>query len=205
MRLQERFTHQCLTFINDPQLIGNLWTEIHEKYAEKGRHYHNLQHLQALFSELDAVKDRISDFSTITFSVFYHDVIYEATSKANEEKSAELAVLRLQKLNIHQDIINKVSEQIIATKSHLRSGDQDTNYLLDADLSVLGKDRETYLDYTRKIRKEYAVYPDFLYRPGRKKVLQHFSKLESIFKTDEFREKYENQARENIKWEIQNL
>jgi len=205
MNLQERFTHQGLKFINNPQLIGSFWAEIHKKYTERGRHYHNLQHLEQMFSELDAVEDHIADFSTVTFSVFYHDVIYDAASKANEEKSAERAVMRLKTLNISQDIINKVSEQIIATKAHLRSADHDINYLLDADLSVLGKDRETYLDYTRKIRKEYSVYPDFLYKPGRKKVLQHFLEQESIFKTDEFREKYEGAARENISREIGSL
>jgi predicted metal-dependent HD superfamily phosphohydrolase len=205
MNLQERFTRQCLKFTNDPELTGSFWTEIYKKYTEKGRHYHNLRHLENMFAELDAVKDHIADFSAVAFSVFYHDVIYDATSKANEEKSAALAVSRLQKLNIHQDVIHKVSEQIIATKAHQQSHDSDTNYLLDADLSVLGKDRETYLEYTRQIRKEYAVYPDFLYRPGRKKVLQHFSELESIFKTDEFRKKYEGAARENISWEIGNL
>jgi predicted metal-dependent HD superfamily phosphohydrolase len=40
---------------------------------------------------------------------------------------------------------------------------------LDADLSILGKDLDTYLAYTKMIRKEYSIYPDFLYKPGRKK------------------------------------
>ncbi|KAA0128610.1 hypothetical protein FY557_08530 [Chryseobacterium sp. SN22] len=205
MNLQERFTRQCLKFTNDPELIGSLWAEIDKKYTAKGRQYHNLLHLENMFSELDAVKNYIADFSIVTFSVFYHDVIYDATSKNNEEKSAEFAASRLERMNIGQEMIKKVSEQIIATKAHHQSDDPNTNYLLDADLSVLGKDRETYMDYTRKIRKEYSIYPDFLYKPGRKKVLQHFLELESIFKTNEFRNAYEGQARGNLKWEIENL
>lgn len=205
MNLPERFDHHGLKFINERQLIQNFWAEIDEKYTGKGRHYHNLQHLENMFSELDAVKNYISDFSIITFSVFYHDVIYDATSKANEEKSAAFAASRLERMNIDQEMIKKVSEQIIATKAHHFADDPDTNYLLDADLSVLGKDRATYMDYTRKIRKEYSIYPDFLYKPGRKKVLQHFLELASIFKTDEFRDKYEDRAKENIKWEIESL
>lgn len=77
-----------------------------------------------------------------------------------------------------------------------------TNYLLDVDLSVLGKDTQTYLGYTKQIRKEYSIYPDFLYNLGRKKVLQHFLELENIFKTEDFRDKYESQARKNIEFEI---
>lgn len=195
----------CLQFADDHTAIDSLWAELDQRYAEKSRHYHNLNHLESLFSELDAVKERIQDFSTLTFSVFYHDAVYDATSKANEEKSAALATSRMKRLNIDQDTAEKVSEQIIATKVHHRSEDFDTNYLLDADLSILGKNLDTYIDYTQKIRKEYSVYPDFLYKPGRKKVLLHFLERESIFKTGNFRNKYEDRARKNIKWEIENL
>lgn len=205
MNLKERFLQNCFQFTQDQNLIENLWSEIEKKYSEKSRHYHNLEHLESMFSELDFVKDKISNFSNISFSVFYHDVVYDATSKLNEEKSAEFAQLILQKLNLDQDSVEKISDQIIATKSHQNSDDNDTNYLLDADLSILGKDWKTYLDYTKKIRKEYSIYPDLLYKPGRKKVLNHFLELKNIFKTEDFREKYEVQARENIQLEIDHL
>ncbi|MFP3594269.1 hypothetical protein [Chryseobacterium sp. SIMBA_038] len=202
MELKDRFNQLCLQFTKDQNLIEKFWKEIEKKYSEKGRHYHNLEHLENMFSELESVKDKISDFNIISFSVFYHDVIYDASSKSNEEKSAEYGKIRLEKLDIDKQSIDTISNQIIATKAHQKSDDQDTNYLLDADLSILGKDVETYLEYTKKIRKEYSIYPDFLYKPGRKKVLQHFLELENIFKTDYFREKYEVQARKNIEFEI---
>ncbi|MET3538676.1 HD domain-containing protein [Chryseobacterium limigenitum] len=202
MELKDVFNQLFLQFTQDQNLIENLWKEIEKKYSEKSRHYHNLEHLQNMFSELESVKDKIADFNIISFSVFYHDVIYDASSKSNEEKSAEFAKTKLENLNIDKQSIETIFNQIIATKSHQKSDDQDINYLLDADLSILGKDVETYLEYTKKIRKEYSIYPDFLYKPGRKKVLQHFSALENIFKTDYFREKYEVQAKENIEFEI---
>lgn len=205
MDLRERFTKGCLQFADDHQLIEDLWAELEKKYTEKGRHYHNLAHLESMFAELDTVKDKIADFSTVSFSVFYHDAVYDATSKKNEEKSAEMAVLRLDKLGLSQSVLQKVSGQILSTKAHHESGDRDTDYLLDADLSVLGKSFETYMEYTKKIRKEYSIYPDFMYKPGRKKVLQHFLELKSIFKTNEFRDRYEGTARENIRGEIESL
>ncbi|WP_318849275.1 hypothetical protein [Chryseobacterium sp. JV558] len=186
-------------------MINILWKEIETKYSEKGRHYHNLLHLENMFSELEAVKSNISDFTAISFSVFYHDVIYDATSKINEEKSAAKAEKRLAELHLDKNTISIISEQILATKSHQKSGHEDTNYLLDADLSVLGKDFKTYLEYTQNIRKEYSIYPDFLYKPGRKKVLKHFLELESIFKTEYFKKKYEVQAKENIAAELRLL
>ncbi|PZT98199.1 MAG: hypothetical protein DI622_22645 [Chryseobacterium sp.] len=158
-----------------------------------------------MFSELDAVNVRISNYLNISFSVFYHDIIYDSSSKSNEEKSADFAKERLQQLNINETDISEIYHQILATKAHQNSDNKDLNYLLDADLSILGKDLEIYIDYTRKIRKEYSIYPDLLYKPGRKKVLKHFLEMENIFKTDYFREKYEKQARKNIEWEIDNL
>jgi predicted metal-dependent HD superfamily phosphohydrolase len=202
MDLKERFQHICFQYSQDQNLIDNLWSEIEKKYSEKKRHYHDLEHLENMFSEIDSVKDKISNFTHISFSVFYHDVIYDASSRINEEESAKFAKLKLQKLNLNSDCIEKISEQIIATKAHQQSIDRDTNYLLDADLSILGKDLETYIDYTKKIRKEYSIYPDLLYKPGRKNVLKHFLALENIFKTEDFREKYEVRARENIRFEI---
>ncbi|WP_228410098.1 HD domain-containing protein [Chryseobacterium viscerum] len=185
--------------------MNNLWNEIVTRYSEKGRHYHNLLHLENMFRELEEVKVNLSDFTVISFSVFYHDIIYDATSKSNEEKSAVTAEKRLAELHVNKDKISIIYEQILATKAHQRSDHGDTNYLLDADLSVLGKDFKTYLEYTQNIRKEYSIYPDFLYKPGRKKVLNHFLELESIFKTDYFKDKYEAQAKENIAAELRLL
>lgn len=202
MNLKERFSENCLQFTQDQKLIEKLWSEIEKNYSQKGRYYHNLEHLENMFSELDAIKDSISNYSNISFSVFYHDIIYDASSKSNEEKSAEFAKARLQQLNINETDISEIYQQILATKAHESSDDKDLNYLLDADLSILGKDLETYIDYTKKIRKEYSIYPDLLYKPGRKKVLKHFLEMENIFKTGYFREKYEEQAKKNIEFEI---
>lgn len=205
MILKEKFFQLCSPFNQDKMLVEVFWFEIEKKYAEKGRHYHNLTHLENMFSELELVKDRILNFTNISFSVFYHDVIYDASSKLNEEKSAEFAKLRLEKLGLNKTDIEELSKQILATKSHQKSENTDINYLLDADLSILGKDIESYIKYTQQIRKEYSIYPDFLYKPGRKKVLKHFLELESIFKTEYFKGKYEVKARENIKAEIGQL
>ncbi|MCJ7935193.1 MAG: hypothetical protein MUW56_16605 [Chryseobacterium sp.] len=205
MHLKDRFEELCFPFSEDHTLVHSLWKEIETKYSQKGRYYHNLSHLEHMFRELEPAENSISDCTAVSFSVFYHDIIYNATSKSNEENSAVTAEKRLKEIGLGSAEIRLISAQILTTKSHQESENSDTNYLLDADLSILGKDFETYIDYTQKIRREYAIYPDFLYQPGRKKVLQHFLKLKSIFKTDYFKEQYEIQARENIKAEIQLL
>ncbi|WP_317126213.1 HD domain-containing protein [Chryseobacterium pennae] len=200
--MRDHFEQLCFPFTKDLNLIDELWKEIETKYTEKSRHYYNLLHLRNMFAELEPSKNKISDFTAVSFSIFYHDIVYNATSKSNEEKSALKAKERLSELGLPQDTIEAVSDQILATKLHQTSMNEDTNYLLDTDLSILGKDFESYLAYTKMIRKEYSIYPDLLYKPGRKKVLKHFLELDTIFKTDYFKDKYEMQAKKNIAAEI---
>lgn len=99
----------------------------------------------------------------------------------------------------------KCIKMIMATKSHENSEDSDTNYLTDADLSILGKCSYDYQKYTEQIREEYSIYPDFMYNSGRKKALQHFLQMDAIYKTRHFFKKYEKIARININNELEEL
>lgn len=182
-----------------------LWREIKINYSNKNRHYHNLKHLVDLLSELENVKDKIHNWEVILFTLFYHDIIYKSTKKDNEEKSAELALKRMLEIGVSENLAKKSYEQIIATKSHKENIDSDTNFFTDADLSILGRENDVYKSYCSNIRREYSIYPDFLYNRGRKKVINHFLAMNRIFKTDEFYNKYEEQARLNLKQELKSL
>lgn len=139
------------------------------------------------------------------FSLFYHDIIYNTLRTDNEERSAELAVKRLNQIAAPPDLIKHCKTQILATKKHSVDSNCDTNFFTDADLSVLGFNWDRYSEYFKKIRKEYSFYPDLIYNPGRKKVLKHFLAMERIFKTESFFGKFEMQARENLKQELNML
>jgi predicted metal-dependent HD superfamily phosphohydrolase len=200
--LKETFIDLAKRHSDDDNLINELWQEIVEAYSHRNRHYHTLAHLDHLYSRLLEVKSLISNWETVLFSLYYHDIVYNVRASDNEEQSAQLAEKRMQQLHAPEEMIETCKKQIIATKTHLQNTDSDMNYFTDADLSVLGEDWETYLAYIENVRKEYAVYPDLLYNPGRKKVLQHFLEMERIFKTDYFYEKLEAVARQNILKEI---
>ena len=189
----------------DERLKNQLWQEIEDNYSNKKRHYHNLQHLQNLLPLLQQVKEDIEDWDTILFSFYYHDVIYNALKRTNEEKSAEFATIKMQLIGVPKPIIEKSVQQILATKDHLVSDDNDTNFFTDADLSILGQDWSVYENYYKQVRKEYSLFPDLIYIPGRKKVLQHFLQMERIFKTEFFFNKFEPQAKENLQRELNQL
>ena len=63
-------------------------------------------------------------------------------------------------------------------------------------------DWASYYKYSQDIRAEYSIYPDDVYYPARKKVLQHFMSMKSIYKTEFFINKFEALARENLHHEL---
>jgi len=179
------------------------WNEIEKNYSSKSRHYHNLEHLENMLVELDKVKQQVNNLDSLLFAIYYHDIIYTPTKSDNEHQSALLFKNRISKTSFPN--LSKCIAQIEATKEHKLSTDKDTNILLDLDLSILGKSREEYQKYCKNIRKEYHIYPDVMYRKGRKKVLINILKLDSIYKTDFFKQEYKNQAKKNLRYELNQL
>jgi predicted metal-dependent HD superfamily phosphohydrolase len=185
--------------------IALLWHDIENHYTRKDRYYHTLKHLQSITEELLPFKEDFSDWTAIVLSVVYHDIIYKATNSDNEGLSASFASKALSGFPIPESTLAQCKRIIEATKSHEVSALMDINLFLDADLSVLGKSWDTYKEYSIGVREEYAIYPDFMYNPGRTKVLRHFLAMPQIYKTTPFRIKYEAIAKENIKMELELL
>ncbi|HTN46703.1 MAG TPA: hypothetical protein VL098_10190 [Flavipsychrobacter sp.] len=196
--LKQTFIRLLTNYTNDNHLISNFWTEVEECYLGKNRYYHTLQHLENLLRQLIEVKEEINNWDAILFALYYHDIIYNSLRSDNEEKSAELAEERMRQIPVSDLIIVHCKKQILATRSHIKSPDSDVNYFTDADLSILGQPWEVYLLYYQNVRKEYSHYPDIIYNPGRKKVLDHFLAMDRIFKTDFFYRRFETQARQNF-------
>lgn len=201
--LQKTFTELASKYSTDGNLIQSFWQEIELAYSDKSRHYHNLSHLENMYNQLLEVKDLIDDFGVVLFSLFYHDMVYDSSKKDNEERSADLARERMQTLGVSEDKILKCVTQILETKGHSISEDNDTNFFTDADLSILGLDWDLYSEYAQNVRKEYNNYPTIIYKIGRRKVLKHFLGMERIFKTEFFFEKFEVLARGNLRKELQ--
>lgn len=191
----------------DNVIVDTFWNDIETKYTNKKRYYHNLTHLYNMFLQIEEFKIEIEDLNSLKFAIWYHDIIYKSTKKDNEAQSAIFAEKALKILKYDMSEIEKVKNLIISTKTHelLLTQNSDNAYLLDLDLSILGADWKTYSKYIQNIRKEYKIYPDILYKRGRKKVLKHFLERDVLYFTEMFRTKFEQQARSNLKREIEML
>ncbi|WP_210485864.1 HD domain-containing protein [Rufibacter aurantiacus] len=203
--LRQTWQQLASRYTADQALITRLWEELEKAYSGKSRHYHNLRHVEAMLRLAEEYQTTPGAPDLVKFAIFYHDAVYRSTRSDNEEKSAQLACSRLQELGISLAEANTAVKMILATKTHASDGNSDVSYLLDFDLAILGAPWNAYLQYSRQIRKEYSLYPDFLYNSGRQKVLRHFLEKESIFQTAFFKAKLEGQARQNLEKELELL
>ncbi len=201
--LEELFKELFAKYSSNVELIVEAWHKLADRYSEAHRHYHALQHLRDMIGELGKYPDRIEDRDTLLFSIFYHDSVYRPGRKDNEKRSAEWMKDWLSQTSFHR--VDSCHAQIMATEGHKESEDPDTRILIDLDLSILGQSLERYESYREGIREEYLLFPNWVFRRGRRKVLAELMSRERIFQTSFFRETYEQQARQNLQAEWESL
>ncbi len=202
--LEHQWNHLFNSFGRE-SFLSSTFNDLVYKYSEKHRFYHTLVHIDSCLKKLDEVSDSITDIFSLKVAIWFHDVIYDPLRNDNEEMSARCAQNFLSVLQLNQEEISKIIGLIELTKHNKIPIIDDEKYLLDIDVSILGADAEIYRIYEDSIREEYRQVPDLTYKEGRKKILQSFLGLESIYYTRYFQEQFEKQARENICKAISNL
>lgn len=188
---------------NEPLIGEALKTELSALYRQPGRHYHGMAHIEALLALLREYRAEMSDPEAVEAAIWFHDAIYDSQSKDNEAQSADLAARRLSgKLEAAR--LDRIVAMIRATAKHelprLESAAalRDAALFLDMDMSILGAAPDVFDTYEAAVRKEYAWVPEAAWTAGRGAVLRSFLERPSIFLTQEFRGRFEAQARENI-------
>ncbi len=192
----------CSSVTSNKEWTTANWLFLNKKYSEKHRCYHTLLHIESMLKLFQKYQQQITNKDDFLFALFFHDSIYSVVFSGNEEKSADYTVRTLQQINYPAPQISTVNDYILAIKNHSTTNDMDLQFLLDFDLAVLGANEKTYLNYTQQIRREYKLYPDFLYKKGRIKMLEHFLNKKRIFQSEPLFQLYENQARFNIEEEL---
>lgn len=71
-------------------LTENLRTynELLSSYNQKHRHYHNVNHINAVLEHLVQAKHLANDFDALEIALWFHDAIYKPFSSTNELDSA---------------------------------------------------------------------------------------------------------------------
>ncbi|QNM82894.1 phosphohydrolase [Sphingomonas sabuli] len=173
-------------------------------YAAPDRHYHDERHLEDCLRELDWVHGLGGgETRLLKWAILWHDAVYEPGRADNEDKSAELAMMELERCGIAAADAAEVARLIRLTADHrAEDGDRLGQLLVSIDLAILGADPSRYADYVAAVRKEYAAVDDDGWKNGRTRVLRQLLDADAIYPHPEFRSRLERQARANIQAEL---
>ncbi len=196
---------QRLACENKKNISDRLFDWIVVNYSKPHRAYHNLDHIQQCLDEFDHVRLLAKDANAVELAIWYHDVVYDPERDDNEERSSINAVGGAALIQESDEFCSVVRDLVRATKHVKTPADHDAKIIVDVDLSILGQPDEVFDEYEDNIRKEYHFVPDDFFRAGRLNVLQSFLDRPSIYYTDFFRTKYEEQARRNLQRSIEKL
>ena len=181
--------------------------QLERAYGEPHRRYHTRRHIEQCLALLDKVPDLTeAELQTLTYAIWWHDAVYDATASDNEARSAEMARRDLRDLDVGIHARDEVARLILLTAGHaVEPGDRLGEILVSIDLSILGGPPAAYDEYALAVRAEYAHVPDDLWRAGRARVLQRFLDAPVIYPDPAFGEWLEPQARFNLSRELASL
>jgi len=201
--LLNRFREALGPEIASASIASEEFHKIIQRYSKSRRHYHNLGHLFNLFALCDELK---IDEPDIILAIFYHDVIHNPILGGNEKRSAVFARRSLERVGIDEERTDRICEMILASRDHL-SGNYNlaAELFLDLDMSILGAGYEEYDSYSKGIELEYSHVPGTVFRKNRRKFLKNILETEYIFRTEQFRKRFEAKARENMSRELESL
>jgi predicted metal-dependent HD superfamily phosphohydrolase len=167
-------------------------------YAEPHRAYHNAFHIVDCLGQLDQVSQFAEHPDEIEMALWFHDAAYDSHATDNEEKSASWATNDLSKGGVPGPTVHRIAELVLATRHQVLPESNDAKFIVDIDLSILGREQAIFDQYDQAIRQEYSWVPQWIYRRKRAEILGAFLARPFIYYTDWFRSRYEEKARENL-------
>ncbi|WP_282081324.1 Pycsar system effector family protein [Aquimarina algiphila] len=137
----------------------NFVSELFENELPNSCIYHNYDHTKRVFKSTKEIIDNTNlsdeDKEVLLLTALLHDTGYSKSSDNHEEHSVEIAKDFLSQQNVSQEIIDKVSKQIMATKMEHQPTDLMEEIIRDADASHFAKDY--YGETSELLRREFKL------------------------------------------------
>lgn len=187
----------------DEQVINHWFDWLCACYQEGSRHYHTLSHIRHMLELANEFQSEITHWEAFNLAIWFHDCV-QSLGPLNEKVSAYYCRRAMRDLGFTKSEIQYSDRLIRSTKSHVHHASDDVPLFIDIDLAVLGSERKRYQTYAQACRKEYPTWAP-LYQLGRRKVLTGFLERTHIFNTAPMKARFEDAARENLRWEINSL
>ena len=167
-------------------------------YGEAHRRYHTPQHIDHCLGQFDLAVDHIHDADAVEMALWFHDVIYDVPVANNELRSAEL-FKQLSAGRVNESFGTNVYEMIMITTHQDIPVRHDDKYIVDVDLSSFGMPWEECKRDSENVREEFAHKSDRDFFSNHIKFLQSLMDRPTFFSSTFFRERYEENARKNVR------
>ncbi len=163
--------------------------------------YHNLTHTQRVFKSTKEIIDNSSlseqDEEILLLSALLHDIGYVKGSEDHEESGVKMARKFLDSKDVDSDVIEKVSECIMATRFDAEPMTELEKILRDADASHFAKDYFQEASEFLRLELKMMGHEDFnkkKWLEGNIELLQNKHK----YYTDYAQKNWEPKKQENI-------
>ena len=178
----------------DPEPV---WHQLINRYTHSGRQYHGIGHLVHCLELHDLAVAEMDDPEAVEMAIWFHDVVFEAQSRDNERRSAEL-FQRAAADRFGSSFVEKVFRLILVTDHSEPPATRDDEFVADIDLSGIALPWESYLRDTEALRRENREIPDDRYYGAHQMFLNGLRERRRIFHSDFFHRRCESDARRNI-------
>ncbi|MFT3683549.1 MAG: hypothetical protein QM783_01275 [Phycisphaerales bacterium] len=199
--MRERW-HKLADRLNARESADPLFDALDALYAHPPRPYHNLTHIAACLDLLDQHRNLTKQPEAVELALWMHDCVYVPGRKDNEERSAKIARVFANQMNIDAATTDAIEQWILATRHTSAPTTPDESLILDIDMSILAAAPADYDTYTRNIRTEFAFATDEQFKAGRGAFLRTLLTHPAIFFTPELHARFEQPARANIQREL---
>ncbi|MEV7555212.1 hypothetical protein AB0N89_36815 [Amycolatopsis sp. NPDC089917] len=191
----------------DHRIAAVAWNDLQARYAEPHRRYHDLRHVTAVARDSGALAVAFGlsarERALVAIAAWTHDVVYDARPGEDEQASAAWTRDELTNARVPAAEVTRAEGLVLSTIHHSAPDDDLlATALLDADLAILGSSPESYDEYAKGVREEYAIYSDAEWRAGRASVLENLLARPRLYRSDIARARWESKARENLANEL---
>ena len=184
------------------------WKEISidliKTYIGEDRHYHGLFHIMDTLVIAESLKP--DNELAVYLTMWFHDVVYDATKSDNEELSAAFAKEKLSG-KVDESVVDFVVNAILLTKhkevDHRTASTKGKDYQIVLDSDLFGLATSKYKENSEKIRKEYSHVSNEDWKKGRSQFLKSMLEREKIYHLLD--SKFEELAKKNMREELESL
>ena len=187
-----------------PGHAGHVCQVLLDRYAEPGRHYHTINHVNHCLGQARLVTGLLPDAGALNLAIWFHDCVYDPMARDNEAMSAKL-FRELAAPVMASPLVDDVERLVLVTQAGQVPGRVDEGYMVDVDLSSFGLPWEPFLADSLAVRAERPHLTDQQYAVQQSRFLNSLLERDAVFATDFFRKRYEDVARSNISRYLQSI